>query len=181
MWLHRRRRCHDRQSEAGRQSLSLSYPFPLLQFRFRLLVHLVEDLRRNVESRVRRRDSAVDGALQQDFFDLIAGYTVVEGGADVYPKFFAAIQGDRHCQCQQTARVARQSGTSPDVSPGIASDDVLKVAVEIGSCGDGAIHMLISKDGTPDFHALLVSLRVIHCASSLGGFLTGRGSCLLLP
>src|SRR5580700_9517795 len=115
-----------------------------------------------MESRVGCRNSAIDGRLQQDLFDLLARDTVIEGSFNVHAKFIAPVQGDHHGKRQQAPSVARQAGTGPDFSPSVASNEVLKLAVEIGGRGNGSVYMFVAKNSTPNFHSLLIPFAVIH-------------------
>src|SRR5215467_13740702 len=61
-----------------------------------LAVHLREHLFGPVERRVRRRDAAVDRALQQDFPDLVTRDAVVDCSAHVQLELVDAVEGDHH-------------------------------------------------------------------------------------
>jgi hypothetical protein len=58
--------------------------------------------------------------------------------------------------------VAGKAGTRPYVAPGIAGNEVLKIPVEVSGRGYSSVHIFIAEDSSPDFHALLVALSVIH-------------------
>lgn len=115
-----------------------------------------------MESRVGCRNSAIDGGLQQYLFDLLARDTVIEGRLYVHAEFIVPVQGDHHGKRQQAPSVARKARARPDFSPGVSSDEVLKLAVEIGSCGNGSVNMLVAENCAPNFHALLIPFAVIH-------------------
>src|SRR5208282_2644607 len=125
-------------SEAAPRSpmKSVVMPSPLpgicfgLAICFLFLIHLLKDFSRHVKRGVRRRYTAIDGGLQQNFLDLIPGNAVVEGGFHVQAKFLSAIQRNHHCQGQQAASMAGKSGTRPYLAPGIPSNKVLKFSVE---------------------------------------------------
>ena len=114
-----------------------------------------------MKSGVGRGHAAVDGRLQEHFFDLVAGHSVVKRGLQVHTEFLATIQSDHHRECQQAAGVEGKAGARPYFAPGVAGYEVLEVAVEIGGGGNGAVDMLVAKNGTPDFHALPVALLVV--------------------
>ena len=120
-------------------------------------IHLFEDFGCNVKRGVRRRHATIDGGLQQDLFDLVARHSIVKGGFHMHAEFVATIQSDHHRECQQTASMAGQAGARPYFAPGVAGDEVLEIAVEIGGCGHGAVHVFVAENGAPDFHALLVA------------------------
>jgi hypothetical protein len=58
--------------------------------------------------------------------------------------------------------MAGKARARPYLAPGAASDEVLEIAVEIRCRSHGSVHVFISEDRTPDFHALLVALGFIH-------------------
>ena len=83
-----------------------------------------------MKCRVRRRNSAIDGALQQHFLDFLACHFVIERGADVHAKFIAAIERNHHGKRQKATRVPGQAGARPNLAPRVASDQVLKRLAE---------------------------------------------------
>src|ERR1700733_270059 len=58
--------------------------------------------------------------------------------------------------------MARETGARPNFSPGVAGDEVLEIAGEVGGRGDGSVYVLSTENGSPNFHALLVTFGVIH-------------------
>jgi len=115
-----------------------------------------------MKSRVRCRNSAINGRLQQDLFDLLARNAVIESSLYVHAEFIAPVQGDHHGKRQQAPNVARQTWARPDFSPGVASNEVLKLSVEIGRRGNGSVDMLVAENCAPNFHSLLIPFAVIH-------------------
>ena len=79
-----------------------------------------------MEGGVGRGHAAVDRALQQQFLNFVAGYFVVQSGADVHPEFIAAIEGDHHRERYEAARIPREAGPRPDFAPGVTRDEVLE-------------------------------------------------------
>jgi hypothetical protein len=77
-------------------------------------------------------------------------------------QLFLSIEGDHHADGHQTARLARQAWTGPDLAPGIAGNQVLELTVEIIQIGLCAIDMLITKHRATDCHPVCVSLFVVH-------------------
>ncbi len=68
--------------------------------------------------------------MEQHFFDLLVGDTVIDSSAQVQTQLVTTIQRDEHSNGDEAARVARQTGAGPDFSPGISRDEILKLFVE---------------------------------------------------
>src|SRR5580704_15013124 len=89
-------------------------------------INLSKNVLCDVKCSVCRRNSTIDGALQQDFLDFLACHFVIERRADVHAKFIAAVQSNHHGKRHKTTRVPGQAGAGPDLAPRVASDEVLK-------------------------------------------------------
>jgi hypothetical protein len=62
--------------------------------------------------------------------------------------------------------MAGKARACPYLAPGIAGNEILKIAIEVAGRGDGSVHMLSSEHSAPHFHPLLVTLGVIHIVLS---------------
>ena len=53
---------------------------------------------REAKGVVRRRNTAIDGAMQQSLFDFVLGRAVIEGGTQVHSQFIGVLQRNQHCK-----------------------------------------------------------------------------------
>src|SRR5580692_6655879 len=119
-----------------------------------------------MKCRVRCRNAAIDGALQQHFLNFLARDFIIQGGAHVHAKFVAAIERDHHGKSEQAARVARKAGTRPDFTPGVARDQILKGLAEgIFRCL-GLVHVFIAQHCAAHFHPGGMTLTLVHYFAS---------------
>src|ERR1700751_1195964 len=56
----------------------------------------------------------------------------------------------------------RQSGTRPDLTPGIACDQVLEFFVERIPVLERSVHVGVAQNGAPHGHSLFIPLAIIH-------------------
>src|SRR3954462_6524702 len=91
-----------------------------------------ENFLSSVEGSIRRGNTAVNSAMQQEFANLLRRDSVVCGGAEMKAHFFAAIQSDHERDGDETARMLGQARARPDFSPCIACDEVLELRVHGG-------------------------------------------------
>src|ERR671911_646653 len=96
------------------------------------------------EGGVGGRYSTVDGALQQNLFYLVLRETVTKGGADGRLQLLELAQCYQRGQGDAAAGPAVQTRTGPDLSPGIARDEILKVGGEIRCVLYGGVDMLVA-------------------------------------
>jgi hypothetical protein len=61
--------------------------------------------------------------------------------------------------------MAGTAGAGPHLAPGVAGDEVLKIAVEVYGRGHGSVHVFSAENSPPDFHAVVVALAVVHGVS----------------
>src|SRR6266403_2806662 len=98
-----------------------------------LRIEMVEDFFRGVESRVGGWHATVNGSLQKNFLNFVARYAERECGFEVHAEFRLAVLSDEHCQGKQAAGFTRQAGATPDFSPSVAGDQILKRFIEFAA------------------------------------------------
>ncbi|MNH39442.1 hypothetical protein D3C79_1006130 [compost metagenome] len=76
-------------------------------------------------------NTTVDSALHQHFLDLFTGHAVVGRRAQVQLEFIVAVHADQHGDGDQATRVPWQAWAGPDITPGMASDHFLELAIEV--------------------------------------------------
>src|ERR687889_2240327 len=108
------------------------------------------------EGRVGGRYSTVDGALQQNLLYLVLRETVSKGTADVYLQLLQLAQCYQRGQGDAAAGPAVQSRTGPDLAPGIACDEVLKVGGEVRCALYGGVDVLVAQNLATDLHPALM-------------------------
>ena len=91
---------------------------------------LVEHALRDRERAVRRRNAAVDRALQQHLLDLVRGQAVPERRADVHRQLVLAPERDERRQRDRAPHPPVEARPRPDLAPGVARDQVLEVRRE---------------------------------------------------
>jgi hypothetical protein len=122
------------------------------------------------EGGVGGRYSTVDGALQQNLLYLVLRETVAKGGADVHLQLIELAQCYQRGQGDATAGPAVQTRTAPDLSQGIACDEVLKVGGEISCALYGGVNVLVAQNLATEIPLLAVAIPagVVICGSAPG-------------
>src|SRR5262245_57068961 len=122
------------------------------------LVHLVEDLRRDLEGAEGRRHAAIDRGMHQHLLDLVAAHSGIARGTDVQLELVELAHAHKHGDGDHAARLAVEAGTRPDRAPGIFHQEVLEVGVEGGAVLRGACGVRRSEHGFADLLAALVAV-----------------------
>lgn len=99
-----------------------------------------------MESRMRRRNAAIDSALEQRLLDLLPTDARGERGAEMELELGFAAERDRHGQHQQPPGLVIEPGPRPDITPGIARDDIEEIGIERGPLRRRAIDMSIAQN-----------------------------------
>jgi hypothetical protein len=86
---------------------------------------------------------------------LVCGDACVAGGPDVHGELVLPIENRQHGDGEQVPGLERQARPNPQLAPHATGDVVLKVMVEIGQLGLGAIDVSITEHGSTNPHALL--------------------------
>ena len=116
----------------------------------------------NVKSGVRRRDAAIDGAVEQNLLNFILRDSVIQGSADVHTELVSPIESNQEGDCQQAARFWRKPGSAPYIAPRHAGDKVLKVGIKFGSRRHRPLDVLFPENCAANPGSLFASLLVIH-------------------
>src|SRR5205809_2039475 len=130
---------------------------------------VAKDIFGDPEGRVRGWNAAVHRRLQKDLSQLVDGYPIAKGAAQVQLQLFRSIEGHRHRHADAASGAPVETGARPDLAPGVAGDQVLKVAGQGRRAGLGAIDMVIAKNVAADFHPALAPLVVACVPPSLPG------------
>ena len=112
-----------------------------------MLVVTIEHTLGDGEGEVGGRYSTVDSALQQNLLYLVLRETVSKGGADVHLQLLKLAKCHQRGQSDATADPAFQARTGPDLAPGIARDEVLKIGGEIRRALYGRVDVLVAISG----------------------------------
>ena len=89
-----------------------------------------QDVGRDLERGVGRRNAAIDCALHQRLFDLLDRHAAADARLAVQLELFPARERHRHAEHEQAAGRGVEPGSAPDVVPGIARDQVLELGIE---------------------------------------------------
>lgn len=145
----------------GGWGLQARFPIPPdSRWRVELLQHLLRDR----ERRVGGGNAAVDRALEQNLLDLVGGEPVAERRAEVHRELLGAVEGDEGRHRDRAARAPVESRPGPDLTPGIAGDQVLEVRGEFVGPRDRAVDVRIAEHFAPHLDPAVVGL-VAHRAS----------------
>src|SRR6478609_7986785 len=119
-------------------------------FRSRFLVHLLENLCRELEGAEGGGNAAIDRGMHQQFFDLVElAHTHQHGDGD------------------HAAGLVVEAGARPDAAPGIFHQEILKVSIERSPVLGGARGVGLAKNGFADLLAALVAL-FVHIVLLMG-------------
>src|SRR5271156_1690712 len=129
-------------------------------------INLREDFLRQMKRFVRRRHATINCAVQQHFLNFFARHFIIQCGAHVHTKFFAAIERDQHRKRQQAARMARKAGARPDFAPRVARDQILKRLAERFRGRFGPVHMRVTQNCAAHFHSCGMTLTLVHYFAS---------------
>ncbi|MNI88416.1 hypothetical protein D3C73_1457180 [compost metagenome] len=77
-------------------------------------------------------------------------------------EFIVAVHADQHGDGDQATRVPWQAWAGPDITPGMASDHFLELAIEVVEFLQAAIHVGIAEYCAAYLHAGVVTLFLIH-------------------
>ena len=100
--------------------------------------------------------AAIQGRLQDDFFDLSHRYAIIERGFYVHFKLRFPIQRNEHRHRDQASAMFRQIRPSPDFAPSVVRNKVLKVnikRIDIATC---FVYVCIAQYGATNVHSLVV-------------------------
>src|SRR5437773_830696 len=115
-----------------------------------------------MKGRVRRRHTAVDRRLQQHLFDFFARYAVVERAAQMQTQLIGTIERDQYRYRHEAPRASRQSGTAPDLSPGMARDELLELLVEGRTPAQRFLDVRLAQHRAAYLHALRIAFLLVH-------------------
>src|SRR6266566_4266608 len=119
------------------------------------------------ERPVRGRDARVDGDLQQYLLDLAGRQVVGQRGPDVHGELLLLAENGERGQGDHAALGTGEARPGPDVTPGVAREELLERGGEVGRLSECAVDVIVAQDLAADCHALLGSCFVVH-----------RGFCL---
>src|SRR5262245_22082921 len=108
-----------------RASLPPILPTPIKPTRSSDIAQLLENFFGQPEAVHSRRDAAIDGNLQEHFFDLIFRNAVCKRAPNVSLDFVRPIQCREHGQIQKAARLLVQTGPAPDFTPAVLRNEFL--------------------------------------------------------
>src|SRR5579864_7722850 len=111
---------------------------------------------------VRSRHAAVDGRLQQHFTELVFGDAIAKRRAQMQRQLLRTIERDHHCHRDAAASPPVQPGPAPDLTPGVAREQILKIARKLRRSGRRAIDVLVTQHLPANLHPLLPALVVVH-------------------
>src|SRR5258706_2724328 len=77
------------------------------------------------------------------------------------------LEGDQHGKRHHAARLAIEARPGPDLAPGIAGDQVLKLFIEGIALGQRAVDVRVAEHRPAHRHPRLVALLVLHGHASL--------------
>src|SRR4029078_1801421 len=79
------------------------------------------------------------------------------GGSQVHGELLVAAEGDQGGDRDRAANSAGEAGARPDLTPGVARDQVLELRSEVGRPRHGAVDVGVAEDGAADLHPVLVA------------------------
>src|SRR5579872_5044567 len=114
-----------------------------------LAVIATEYARRDAESSVGGRRAAIDRGLQQNLLDLVGAQPVAPRAGQVQRQLLVMTERHQRGQGDGAAHPPVEPGPRPDLPPGIAGDQILKVRGQVGRGGESSIDMLVTQHLTP--------------------------------
>ena len=128
------------------------------------LVHLVENLRGDLEGAEGCRHAGIDRRMHQDFLHFIARNPGVAGGAEVQLQLVELAHADQHRDGDHAARLVIEAGARPDLAPGILHQEVLEFRVERRAVLGAARRVRLPQHLLADFLAALKAI-LAHATS----------------
>src|SRR5437762_4276586 len=123
---------------------------------------VAKDIFGDPEGRVRSWNAAVHRRLQKDLSQLVDRYPIAKRAAQMQCQLFGSVKGHGHRHRDAASGSAVETRARPDLAPGVAGDQVLKIPGQGRGAGLGAIDMVIAKNVAADFHPALAPL-VVAC------------------
>src|SRR5438067_9371927 len=123
---------------------------------------LAKDLLSDAKGRIRRRNPAIHGRLQQDFAQLVDGDAVSQRPPQVEGELFRPVEGDSHRHGDAATRPSVQPGPGPDLTPGVSREQILKIFAEASILCLRTIDILVPPYFAPNLPASDVALFVVH-------------------
>ena len=121
---------------------------------------VAKDIFGDPEGRVRGWNAAVHRRLEKDLSQLVDGDAIAKGAAQMQLQLFRSIEDHRHRHRDAAPGAPVETRARPDLAPGVAGDQVLKIAGQGRGAGLRTIDMFIAKDLAPNFQSALTPLDV---------------------
>lgn len=115
-----------------------------------------------MERGVRRRNAAIDRALEHYFADLLRAHAGGERRAEMELELGFPAERDRHRQRQQPPRLVIEPRPGPDIAQGVARDEIEEIGVERSPPRRRAIDMGIAKDRATRALAERLAVVLVH-------------------
>src|SRR5204863_2548521 len=110
-------------------------------------------------------------ALEEDLLELVLGQAVPERGAYVQRELLPVTERDQGRDRDRAASPAIEARTRPDLTPGVARDQVLEVRGEGSGVRRRAVDVLVAEHLAARPHAVVVA----HCRCSVTSRLNSCG------
>ena len=136
-------------------------------FRGGFLVHLLENLCRELEGAEGGGNAAIDRGMHQQLFDLVAADAGIMSCADVQLQLVELAHTHQHGDGDHAAGLVVEAGARPDAAPGIFHQEILKVGIERSPVLGSARGVGLAKNGFADLLAALVAL-FVHIVLPMG-------------
>src|SRR4029079_3682699 len=119
-----------------------------------LVLHALRD----GERRVGRRDTAVDGALEQHLLDVVPRHADPARRPQVELELPLAAERHHRGQRDQAARAPVEARPRPDLAPRVPGEELLELAGEGGGGCIRRVHVLVAVHLAAHLHAAFVAL-----------------------
>src|SRR5262249_7529966 len=105
-------------------------------------------------------------------------------GLEMKTKLFAAVQSYQRRKREEAAGLFRKARAAPDLSPGIASNKILKRLVKLSAVLKRAFDVRVAKNRAASLQAFLVAFAFVHLPglrSETGQFLRNERTASFNP
>jgi hypothetical protein len=104
--------------------------------------------------------------LEDDLLDVVGRKAAFDQRRPhMHAEFFPSADGHHGADDQDAAHALVEMWTCPDLAPGAAGDEILKLGIEGVAVGISAIDPRVSQDFSARLRALSVALLVVHCVA----------------
>ncbi len=113
------------------------------------------------------RDTAIDSLLKKYFLDVTERHLAYQRAAQVQAQFIPPAECNHGAHDEDSPIPHAQTGPCPYFPPGVANDQILKVAVDVGNACAGPVNMGIAQDAAALSCALFMKRGVRHVVFSV--------------